>query len=85
MGMSDVVSTGLPDLIPYRKGNQWGFCDKNKKVVIPYEYDGVLPFGPDGLAFVHTEGMVYANIGVIDKTGKEIGTSNIRLSLHLPM
>ncbi|TAE30625.1 MAG: hypothetical protein EAZ91_09845 [Cytophagales bacterium] len=28
-----------PDLIPYRKGNKWGFCDRNKKIVIDCVYD----------------------------------------------
>ncbi|MDP3284716.1 MAG: WG repeat-containing protein, partial [Desulfobacterales bacterium] len=34
----------LPDLIPYRKGTKWGFCDKNKKIVIPCKYDRTMPF-----------------------------------------
>ena len=34
---NEVISLGikfirnLPDLIPYRKGDKWGFCDKDKK------------------------------------------------------
>jgi hypothetical protein len=30
-----------PELIPYREGDRWGFCDRNKKIVIPIKYDGV--------------------------------------------
>ncbi|MDD5360967.1 MAG: WG repeat-containing protein [Ignavibacteria bacterium] len=33
------TSTGLPELIPYRKGDKWGYCDKNKRIVIPCRYD----------------------------------------------
>lgn len=40
-----------PFLIPYRKGDKWGFCDKNKKVIISCLYDSVKPFS-DGLAAV---------------------------------
>lgn len=47
--------SNLPDLIPYRKGNKWGFCDRNKKMVIPADFEeanlfGVTP-GPQFLEF----------------------------------
>ncbi|THU41254.1 WG repeat-containing protein [Niastella caeni] len=52
----------LPDRIPYRKGNKWGFCDRNKKIIIPVSFDDVRTFGetpvhlkikvPDTLAWV---------------------------------
>ena len=30
------LSSAWPqDLIPFRQGSRWGFCDKNKKLVIP--------------------------------------------------
>ena len=29
----------FPDLIPYRKGNKLGFCNKDKKIIIPVKYD----------------------------------------------
>jgi len=29
-------------LIPYRKGDQWGLCDKSKKIVVPCEYPAIL-------------------------------------------
>jgi hypothetical protein len=35
------VSDCLPDLIPYRKGDKWGFCDLNKKIVIQCIYDDI--------------------------------------------
>ena len=41
-------------LIPYRKGNKWGFCDKNKNIVIDCIYDDADPFDvkQDGYAKV---------------------------------
>jgi hypothetical protein len=38
-------------MIPYRKIDKWGFCDRNKKIVIPCIYDYV-NFFIDGLAIV---------------------------------
>lgn len=40
-----------PDLIPYRKGYKWGFCDKNKKIIIECKYDFAWFFS-EGLAWV---------------------------------
>ncbi len=39
------------DLIPYRKGDQWGYCDKNKKIIIEPTFDWAGRF-IDGLAKV---------------------------------
>jgi hypothetical protein len=55
-----------PELIPYRKGDKWGFCDRNKKIVIPIKYDLVWPFSEE-LAAVKLNG----KLGYIDKEGKE--------------
>jgi hypothetical protein len=33
------------ELIPFLKGNKWGFCDRDKKLVIPAVYDAAFPFG----------------------------------------
>lgn len=38
-------SGAKPELIPFLKGNKYGFCDHGKKLVIPAVYDKVLPFG----------------------------------------
>ena len=38
-------------LIPYRKGDKWGFCTPDKKVVIPPKYDDAYDFH-EGLAEV---------------------------------
>ena len=57
----------LPTLIPYRKGDKWGFCDKDKNIVIPVKYDGAWTYS-EGLA-----GVILDNKqGLIDKTGKEV-------------
>ncbi|MEO0288539.1 MAG: WG repeat-containing protein [candidate division WOR-3 bacterium] len=53
-----------PELIPYRKGDKWGFCDRNKKIVIECKYDYVEPFNNgfaivkinDELFFINTKG-----------------------------
>lgn len=57
----------VPELIPYRKGEKWGFCDRNKKIVIECVYDSANPF-KDGLAKV----MQNVKFGFIDKTGHEV-------------
>lgn len=56
-----------PELIPYRKGDKWGFCDRNEKIVIECKYDGALSFS-EGLAGVKLND----KWGFIDKTGKEV-------------
>ncbi|MFA4931726.1 MAG: WG repeat-containing protein [Caldisericia bacterium] len=54
-------------LIPYRKGDKWGFCNSNKKVIIPTVYDGARPFS-DGIAMVQTNG----KFGCINKDGSMV-------------
>ena len=54
-----------PGLIPYRKGNKWGYCDRNKKIIIPIQYDeawlffhGVAHVSLNGKSgFVNTKGI----------------------------
>ncbi len=58
----------LPDLIPYRKGDKWGFCDRNKRIVIECVYDETDTF-KEGLAGVKLN----REWGFIDRTGKLIG------------
>lgn len=60
----------LPELIPYRKGNKWGFCDKNKNIKIECRYGKVRPF-KEGLAAVTYDGD-YPKWGFIDKNGNEV-------------
>ncbi|PKQ66042.1 WG repeat-containing protein [Raineya orbicola] len=56
------------ELIPYRnKQMKWGYCDKNKKIIIPCEYDEVQLFR-ENIAFVR-KGKKW---GTIDTKGKVI-------------
>ncbi|MGC9000874.1 WG repeat-containing protein, partial [Caldisericum sp.] len=52
---SNTEQETIATLIPYRKGDKWGFCDRNKKLVIPAVYDGADPFS-QGLARVEVNG-----------------------------
>lgn len=33
------------DLIPFKKGNKYGYCDQNKKIIIAIQYKNAFPFG----------------------------------------
>ena len=54
-------------LIPYRKGDQWGFCKKDKTLIIQPEYDNAWPF-KNGLAKVEKDGKQ----GYINKRNKVV-------------
>ncbi|GAB3640172.1 WG repeat-containing protein [Spirosoma arcticum] len=56
-----------PFLIPYRKGDKWGFCDRNKNIVIDCVYFLVEPF-EEGLAVV----VKNDRYGHIDKKGQVV-------------
>lgn len=51
-----LLALAAPQLIPYRKGDKWGFCTPDKKIVIDCVYDNVTPF-EKGLACVEKEGI----------------------------
>lgn len=55
------------DLIPYRKGDQWGFCKKDKTIIIQPEYDNAWPF-KNGLANVEKDGKQ----GFVNKRNKTV-------------
>ncbi|MEI7583615.1 WG repeat-containing protein [Runella sp.] len=63
------VTTSPPttQLVPYRQGRKWGYCDLNKKIIIACKYDQVALFH-EGLAAV----TVNNKMGYIDETGKLI-------------
>jgi len=61
------VNNELPELIPYRKGDKWGYCDRFKKIIIPCIYDKVGYFTFD-VAIV----VLNNKYGLIDKIGKTI-------------
>jgi len=48
LSIGDILSQETPNLIPYRKGKKWSFCDRNKKIIIPIVYDEANSFR-DGL------------------------------------
>jgi hypothetical protein len=54
-------------LIPYRKGEKWGFCDRNKNMVIQPAYDLVDTFD-EGLVSVQLNG----KWGLIDTGGSTV-------------
>ena len=56
----------LPELIPYRKGDKWGFCDYQKNIVIDCIYSRVSPF-ENGLASVYLE-----KTGFINRNGEYV-------------
>jgi hypothetical protein len=37
-------SKDVPNLIPFRKGDRWGYCDMSKNIVIECRYDDARPF-----------------------------------------
>ena len=56
-------------LIPYRKGDKWGLCDRNKNIIIPIKYDDVY-------IDRYNKDLIKVKLGdkwgIIDKTAKEI-------------
>ena len=57
----------LPELIPYRNGDKWGYCNFEKQILVSCKYDYVELF-KDEMAKVKLNG----KFGFIDKAGKEI-------------
>jgi hypothetical protein len=55
------------NLIPFRKGNLWGYCDKTRQIIIPCQYENAFPF-VEGRAMVQ----LHKKVGFIDETGKII-------------
>ena len=54
-------------LIPYRNGNKWGFCDNQKNIIVKPKYDSVTVFH-EGLGVVG----LMDKFGFIDNTGAEV-------------
>lgn len=54
-------------LLPFLKGDKFGFSDKNRKLVIAANYEDAQPFR-EGMALVKLNG----KYGFIDKAGKEV-------------
>lgn len=58
----------LPELIPYRKGDKWGYCNKNKKIIVEPIYSDVEFFSQNKFWRIEKEKLV----GIIDKQGTEV-------------
>jgi hypothetical protein len=71
--LQENLSARLPDLIPYRKGDLWGYCDSTKKIIIEPEYERV-EFFSGNTAVVRKHG----KDGIIDKSGIAI----VKFSFH---
>ncbi|MDY8136880.1 WG repeat-containing protein [Aquimarina sp. 2201CG5-10] len=56
----------FPQLIPFRKGDKWGFSDREKNIIIPLKYDQTYPF-IDNVALVRIEDK-YGLISSTDET-----------------
>jgi hypothetical protein len=76
---SNTAKIDLPNLIPYRSGKLWGYCDKDKKIKIKPDYDNVSFFNEFGLAQVFKENLDNKSsykktylTGVIDTLGNKI-------------
>jgi hypothetical protein len=57
------------NLIPYRKGDKWGFSTEDKKIAVPPKYDKVRPFYHDENV---TLVMLKGKYGMIDRKGNEV-------------
>jgi len=55
MGLLWATCLYAQELIPYRKGDKWGYCTPDKKIVISPMYDGASDFH-EGLAPVLLNG-----------------------------
>ena len=63
------MENNIPDLIPYRKGDKWGFCtpDKAGIQIIPCEYDLTNICSEDLVMVISKD-----RYGFIDATGKQV-------------
>lgn len=68
-----LLALSEPQLIPYRKGDKWGFCTADKKILIDCVYDEVEPFS-EGLAVVKQ----FGKYGFIEPNGKMTNNGLLR-------
>ncbi|RPI17512.1 MAG: WG repeat-containing protein [Ignavibacteriae bacterium] len=66
-------------LIPYRKGDRWGYANLKKEVVIPCKYDSVRAYDTYYKSYVHRsyiksllEVMLNGYYGYVNRKGKEV-------------
>ncbi len=77
--ISQTFLAQVPDLIPYRKGKLWGYCNRDKKNVIPVTYNRAFPF-VKGKALVETVKNICLQI---DTTGRIIQTLPYNLNDYI--
>lgn len=63
--ISTLLAQNIPDLIPYRKGEQWGYVNTEKQLMITPQFDDAFVFDK-GLARVFKDG----KFGFINKKGR---------------
>ena len=68
---SKLLALSEMQLIPYRKGDKWGFCKHDKTIIIECMYDWAYPF-INGMAIVKVEN----SWRFIDEKGNEITPSD---------
>lgn len=61
------IAARLPNLIPYRKGNLWGYCDSSKNIIIQAQWAAAYPFSGNTAAVANG-----SRFAIIDSTGKLI-------------
>ncbi|MCU0425682.1 MAG: WG repeat-containing protein [Candidatus Kapabacteria bacterium] len=68
----DTTALTLPPLIPFNKGGTWGFCNPEREIVIPCQYDEA-HFFRQSLAIVRS-GVAYSDwhFGMISTTGEVV-------------
>ncbi len=63
-----LATIAQPPIIPYRKGDQWGYCNPQKKMLLAAQYDLTQPFNKKSLAVVvknQRQGLVNRSIKVV--------------------
>lgn len=65
--ISFAAEARLPDMIPYRKGKVWGYCDSTKKILIEPKFTSVSLFDGD-YAVASSDNL----FGIIDRSGNTI-------------
>ncbi|MBK9635062.1 MAG: WG repeat-containing protein [Bacteroidetes bacterium] len=59
----DLYNSILPKLIPFRRNKHWGYCNKNKEIIIDYRYKMVSQFNNEYAIVTNDDGMQdYINI-----------------------
>jgi hypothetical protein len=61
------LSWAQNSLIPYRKGQLWGYCNAEKQIIIPCQYQNAFPFA-EGRAMVQLN----KKVGFIDEKGEVV-------------